>query len=450
MSSTNNRSQNYSSYFADSVIRNLSVFILAAGFCFCAAVAGCAQSLPAIQQRGEAIDPLLESFKSPRRQTYDNFEHFSAKASPETQNTVSSPKAGELDPSLNINIDYSPGNVRATVVQPDGKILVAGFFRTVNNVRRKNIVRLNADFTLDTAFAAEVNGTILAAAVQMNGKILIGGAFTTVSGVSRNRIARLNADGSLDTTFDPGAGADALVYDIVVQTDGKILLGGNFSRVNLINNYAVTRLNADGSADTSFTSPIPSPPLIANPNLPGQIPSIVYSLALQTDGRIVIAGFIVKNYDPSLVTTPIARLNQNGTFDSTFNPGTINSNALKTVVQPDGKILLIGYFNAVNGVNRNYIARFNPDGSLDTSFNSGTGANNPIAAIFLQSDGKILIGGIFSSFNGTNRRSVARLNADGTLDTTFDAGNGFFLSGTIYSIVFTIRRKSSRRRFIRQ
>ncbi len=402
--------------------------------CLCASVAGYAQDTPAIEQQRGTIDPLFENFKSPRRNYDDSFKNLSAGDAFQHQRNAVSPSAGELDPSVNVNIFSTPGNVQTTAVQPDGKILVAGFFRTVNDVRRKSIVRLNADFSLDTTFFAEVNGTILTVARQTDGKIIISGAFTVVSGASRNRIARLNSDGSLDATFNPGAGADALVYDVAIQTDGKILLGGNFARVNSVNNYAVTRLNTDGSADVSFTSPIPAPPPSSNPTLPGPIPSLVYSIALQTDGKIFIAGFIVKSYNPSLVATPIARLNQNGTFDATFDPGTINSNALKVVVQPDGKILLVGYFNTINGVNRNYIVRFNTDGSLDTSFNIGTGANSPILTAAVQPDGKILISGFFNSFNGTNRQSVARLNADGTLDMSFDTGNGFSLRGTIKSI----------------
>ena len=398
-------------------------------FCFSGAISGQTQAATAEQQSG-AIDPLFESFKSPRPDYKNLIVNSSAGKTSLKPAAVSAPADGELDPSLNVNIDSSPGNVRATVVQADGKILVGGFFRTVNGLRRKSLARLNADYSLDTTFSAEINGTVLAVAVQTDGKIVIGGSFTIVGGANRNRIARLNSNGSLDTSFNPGDGADGLVYDVAIQTDGKIVLGGNFYGVGSKSNYAIARLNADGSADSTFTSPIPFP--VPSPIPP--IPGIVYSIALQTDGKIVIGGFIVKSYNPVLKTTPIARLNQDGSFDSSFANVTANSNALKVAVQPDGKILMAGFFTTINGISSKYIARFNADGSLDQSFNIGTGADRPILTLALQPDGKILIGGNFNSFNAVSRNQLARLNADGSLDTNFNPGSNSFLFGTVYSI----------------
>ncbi len=410
-------------------MRTLFVAFLVTIFFFGGSIAIRAQSAPAEQNIG-AIDPLLKNFKSPRRGNYD-YKNIPADNVSRKQTVANAPTDGELDPSLNVLIDSFPGYVRATVVQPDGKILVGGFFRTVNDVRQKSIARLNADFTLDTTFSADVNGTILAVALQSDGKIVIGGAFTSVGGASRNRIARLNADGSLDTTFNPGAGADALVYDVAIQSDGKILVGGNFFQVNSRNNYAISRLNADGSADASFTSPIPPP--IPTPNPPFPVPGIVYSIAVQADGKIVIGGIIVKSYNPTLVITPVARLNQNGSFDSTF-ANVAGNTVVKVAVQPDGKILLVGLFTTINGVGSNYIARLSENGSLDPSFKIGKGASRPIFALSLQSDGKILIGGIFFSFNDVSRNQVARLNADGSLDMTFDTVNDSFGLGAIFSV----------------
>ncbi len=331
---------------------------------------------------------------------------------------VSTRTTGEVDALPNAIFDSYPGGVRATVVQPDGKVIVGGSFRTVNGVRYKSIVRLNADNTIDPTFSVSLNGSIIAVALQTDGKILIGGSFNTVNGANRNRIARLNADGSLDATFNPGTGADNLVYDIAVQPDGKILLGGNFAGVNSVNRFAIARLNADGSVDSSFVSPILLP--MPSPNPPSQIPSIVYSIALQTDGKIVIGGLIVLSYNgTTAITRPITRLNANGSYDNSFNPGNINSNSLKVAVQPDGKIMFVGFSTLVNGVSRRFIARLNADGSLDASFNPGTGANLPIHSLFLKSDGKILISGSFSAFNGVNRNRIAQLNSDGSLDNSF-------------------------------
>ena len=409
----------------------LSFFVLVTFFCFGGSFLIGAQT--AADNGIGAIDPLLENFKSPRRRNYDHSGNTSPNDDFRKQPNAVSPADGELDPTLNVTIDSIPGNVRATVVQPDGKILVGGYFRSVNDERQKSIARLNADFTLDSSFSAEVNGTILAIAVQTDGKIVIGGSFTLVGGASRNRIARLNADGSLDTSFNPGAGADALVYDVAVQPDGKILIGGNFFQINSTNNFAVARLNSDGSADTSFVSPIPPP--LPSPSPSPSPAGIVYSIALQTDGKIIIGGHIVKRFSPVLITSPVARLNLDGSFDASFAAVTGNNDALKVAVQPDGKILLAGYFSSINQVGNNFIARLNADGSLDSSFKTGTGANRPIYTLSLQADGKILIAGIFSTFDGKNRNQVARLNADGSLDAAFDPGNSSFGFGTIYSII---------------
>ena len=93
-------------------------------------------------------------------------------------------------------------------------------------------------------------------------------------------------------------------------------------------------------------------------------------------------------------------------------------------VQPDGRVVAVGHFTTVNGVNRNRIVRLNSDGSIDDTFNPGGGANNPIRDMLVQPDGRTVIVGDFSSFNGIARKGVARINSEGTLDESFDPGNG--------------------------
>jgi uncharacterized delta-60 repeat protein len=109
--------------------------------------------------------------------------------------------------------------------------------------------------------------------------------------------------------------------------------------------------------------------------------------------------------------------------DPAFNPilGSANAQWLISRVQPDGKILAAGLVNVVNGTNRNSLARFNADGTMDTTFNTGSGANNIIYGIDLQPDGKILVSGAFTTFNGVTVGRIARLNADGSLDQNFNA-----------------------------
>lgn len=342
--------------------------------------------------------------------------------------------AGELDSSLNTTLDSLPGYARAAAVQADGKIIVGGYFRTLNGERRDNLVRLNTDRSIDSTFAANVYGAILTIAVQTDGKIVIGGDLTGVDGARRSRIARLNQDGSLDTTFDPGAGADNTVNDVAIQPDGKILLGGSFYGVNSVGRFGIARLNQDGSVDSTFSSPFPPPVLVSG------MPSatvIVYSIALQADGKIILGTnlFLMNSNNGSTVTAkPIARLNANGTFDSSFN-ASVNNIVLKVVVQPDSKILIAGQFSNVSGVRRNFIARLNADGSLDASFDPGAGANSSIFSIFLKPDGKILIGGGFTTFNAIPRNRVAQLSTNGALDDAFVTSGNLF--GSVFNVVAT-------------
>jgi uncharacterized delta-60 repeat protein len=315
---------------------------------------------------------------------------------------------GQADPSFApIVVDSF---VYAIALLADGKILIGGLFSQVGTASRNGIARLNADGSLDTGFdpGAGANERVRQIAVQTDGRVLLGGTFTTVNGVARNRIARLNANGSVDTGFNPGAGANALVRQIAVQTDGRVLLGGFFTTVNGVARNRVARLNVNGSLDTGF-----------NPGTGAD--AEIFALAVQDDGRVLLGGdFSTLN---GVVRNRIARLNANGSVDTGFNPrADANDMVRQIAVQTDGRVLLGGIFTTVNGVARNRIARLNANGSLDTGFNPGTGVNGFVYALAVQTDGRVLLGGIFTAFNGVARNRVARLNADGSLDTDFNPG----------------------------
>jgi len=326
---------------------------------------------------------------------------------------------GSLDTGFNPGPSTS-SLVNAVALQPDGKILIGGFFTNYNGTGRNNVARLNADGTLDPGFdpGTGANGSVYSIALQPDGKILIGGRFTSYNDTGRNRIARLNADGSLDTGFDPGTGFVDDVLAVALQPDGKILIGGRFPSYNGTWRNHIVRLNADGSLDTGF-----DPGSGAN--------DWVYSIALQPNGKILMGGFFTSYNGTG--RNRIARLNTDGSLDTGFDPGTgASDDVLAIALQPDGKILMGGYFTSYNGTGRNRIARLNATGSLDTGFDPGTGANDDVLAIALQPDGKILIGGRFTSYNGAGRNHIARLNANGALDTGFQPGTG--TNDWVYSI----------------
>jgi len=238
--------------------------------------------------------------------------------------------------------------------------------------------------------------------IQPNGKILAAGSFLSYNGVPRSGVVRLNLDGTIDYSFNPSVDNFDLTgtEDIAIQADGKIIaVGGN----------GIIRLNSDGTQDFSF-----GPPFYT-----------ASDVAVQSDGKIVIG----LSYGGGGIT----RLNADGSVDASFNPGTGFAPPqfyfypeIQTIsIQNDGKLVVGGYFSSFNGTSRNNIARLNSDGTLDASFDTGSGFDSRVNTCSIQSDGKIVVGGIFSSFNGTSRNNIARLYMDGTIDTTFDPGSGF-------------------------
>jgi len=284
-----------------------------------------------------------------------------------------------------------------------------------NGTSRNHIARLNTDGSLDSSFnpaGTGANTNVNSVVIQTDGKILIGGDINFYNGTTRNGIARLNSDGSLDTNFNTtGEGAIGVlfesrnIYSIASQSDGKILIGGNFNTYNRASRKRMARLNMDGTLDNSF-----NPGTGAN--------DFVYSIAVQLDGKILIGGkFTTYN---GIARNCIARLNRDGSLDPTFNVGTGATGRYGTVqsikIQTDGKILIGGSFNSYNGIPRNCIARLNTDGSLDNSFNSGTGANFTVLSIESQSDAQILLGGQFTRYNNLSTYGICRIM--GSSDTT--------------------------------
>ena len=340
---------------------------------------------------------------------------------------------GSVDTSFNPNPSGTyGGNVTAIAVQSDGKILIGGYFTTLQPAgvilaRPRPIIlaRLNADGSIDTTFEpANPNAPVDAIVIEPNGQILIGGTFLTVqpSGAAtatvRNHVARFNVDGSLDTTFDPNAGNPGnLVTSFAVQSDGKILMGGYFTSLDpngSTTSYTadcLARLNSDGTVDTTFTP---------------QFSGGVNALAVLANGQILVAGrFSVVNYadGSSFSARYVLRLNPDATGDSSFVPGP-NAPVNAVAVQPDGKMVLAGGFTqltpvgAKSATTRNGMARVNFDGSLDADFDPN--AHGGASAIAVQSDGKVILGGGFSSVGGLTRNNLARLATDGSVDTGFD------------------------------
>jgi uncharacterized delta-60 repeat protein len=313
---------------------------------------------------------------------------------------------GSFDPSFVVTGNGFNGTITSLDIQTNGKIMVGGFFSEYNSISRRCIARINTDGTLDlsfdpgTGFLGDYGVTDLK--IISNERILVGGDFWTYNGVPRNGVAILNSTGSLDNTFYPGlgmAGSQFGIQSVLEQPDGKIIAAGYITNFFGFSATNIVRINSDGSYDNTFSGYVGD--------------GIILDLKIQSDGKIVTVRWYDQNAADG-ICNQIARLNTNGTLDQTFNTnvgsGFIGADLRELKIQPDGKILVGGYFSEFNAIPRDGICRINPDGSLDNTFNPGTGLQGGAAAtINLQEDGKIILGGGFSMFNQTSRNNICRL-----------------------------------------
>jgi uncharacterized delta-60 repeat protein len=343
-----------------------------------------------------------------------------------------------LNPGGSVRYTYSAatnGEIICSAQQADGKLIIGGLFSTFAGVAGlQNIVRLNTDGSVDTSFEPSVTGAVSAIVIQpADGKIVIGGGFTSVSGVNNAYLARLNTDGSVDSAFSPTPNLQVL--SLLMLPNGQILVGGDFSQ--MLPNEATTvvsinflaRVNADGTVDSAF-----------NPDINGP----VYCLGINASGQYILGGSFT-SFTPNLGSTTynlenLARVNPNGTPDTAFYPDP-NAAVVVLAVLANGQVIAGGSFTAweqnanLTGVtppavtpgtivSSNYLSRINTDGTVDTTF--APNPNGPLSALTLQPDGKMLLGGSFSALqpNRTgipaDRSDIARINADGTIDLSFD------------------------------
>lgn len=408
---------------------------------------------------------------------------------------------GTLDGSFHVSLVAAPEfggwEPKLLALQPNGQVLVGGTFANPDGGARY-LTRLNSDGSVDITFNPRVeNGSgpsnVSQAKVLSGGKILIGGYFNSINGVSRSKLARLNADGSLDLTFS----AAVLSKSFVVQSTGKpiVATGGNFT----YGGDRLVRLNTDGSLDGTFAAVTPPPGyiaagLLAQPddkliwtatgtafydwpptiisrltaegaNDPDFSPYSSYSggpLLLQQDGRIIISsvyagpnrlnpdgspdpsfhpialGYFAQQADGRLIITSgtiynqpygIRRLFLDGSSDGSFDPGmgliSIGKVSIKQArLLPNGKIVIAGNFNYIDRIPRTSIAVLNANGSVDLGFDAGTlivapGGSSSVNTMAVQGDGKILV-----SFG----YSLVRLGLDGVVDQTFHYNPGPYTS----------------------
>lgn len=314
---------------------------------------------------------------------------------------------------------FNPGTVgivRAINLLSDGKFIIGGDFTSYSGSSINRLVRANSNGTRDTSFnvGTGANGNVNDSVVQSDGKIIIVGEFTTYSGSTLNRLARLNDNGTIDTTFNIGTGFSLGVDTVALQPDGKILVGSDFTSYSgSSKNDSITRINTDGTEDTTFNARF-----IGSNNL-------VYDIHIQDSGKILVGGDLTSyqytgssNFFSSFVTSSSTVNILQTTAPSTNGPVT------SSLLLPDNKLVLAGSFTQYSGSSAIRLVRINTDKSLDDTFNTGTGPNGDVRALAVQSDGKLLIGGNFTEYSGSAINRIARINTDGTLDSSFDIGTG--------------------------
>ncbi len=316
---------------------------------------------------------------------------------------------GSLDPAFQ-TAPGPDGSIETLALQSDGKLIVGGSFTTYDSAPRGGIARVNTDGSLDASFdpgaGAQAYPYVSTVAIQPDGKVIVGGWFTSFDGVPRARIARLNANGSVDATFDPGSGANTVITRAVLQSDGKIVIGGYFTHFGGVSRNRIARLNSDGALDTSF-----------DPGL-GALGHVL-AVALQSDGKVVVGGDFATI--GAIPRQSLARFHPNGALDFGFDPGAGPNGGVRALaIQPDGRLLIGGAISSYQGVPRNAIARVMPDGALDASFAPPNGSNNAAYDLQVLAGGKVLAAGDLEDWAGFERSGVVVLQPTGALDLGFN------------------------------
>ena len=294
-----------------------------------------------------------------------------------------------------------------------GSTVYIGAFNATqyNGTPISNFFSINQNGSLSLS-AASVNSQVSEILLQTDGKIMIGGSFTTVSGVSRNGIARMNADGTLDTTFVVGtgfAGPAVSPQTIAQNSSGDYFVGGLFTSYSGVARNNIIKLKSNGSVDNTFS-------------VGAGTSTLVQSILVQPDDKVILAGWFV-SYS-STTANRIVRLNTNGTIDNTFNSGTgFNNDVWHAIRQPDGKIVCVGSFTSYNGTAVDRMVRLNSGGTIDTSFTS-LGFDNLITDVAIDVDGNYIVAGYFTTYNGITQNRILKLNPDGTLFAGWNSGSG--------------------------
>ncbi|MCB2378697.1 T9SS type A sorting domain-containing protein [Hymenobacter sp. BT635] len=382
--------------------------------------------------------------------------------------------AQTVDPSFApVNVQRT-GVVTDALEQPDGKYLVSGTFGQINGTAATGLARLNADGSLDAAFTATAAGRARIEKVRLlpNGQVLAFANAVQVGGRTFNTVAKLNPDGTVAADFNAGTGTTAIIRSIAVQPDGKFLLCGSFATFNGVKSPGLVRLNANGSVDQAFSTALGNGFLVNGTGPSSQMGAVV----VQPDGRILVGGTFSNyqgtgraglvrlqadgtldtSFNPVLLTSAsfpyptiyalaldprtnnivvrgsraalnsrdFVRLLPSGQLDNTFTsaifPGCSSSENETLVVDNQGRITYQSCFAGTGAVGGNdYLFRMLPSGQLDTQFAVQRQLDGRIISLRALADGNILVGGEFQRYGTLRNVCLLRLNNQAQASATF-------------------------------
>ena len=357
--------------------------------------------------------------------------------------------AGDLDPTFGragmVTTDFAGGvaEASASVIQPDGCIIAAGWSDNAKGASDFALARYNKDGQLDSSFGSRGKvTTVFGGNAKAYGIALQGDGKIVAAGFGKNKpesssvdfaIARYNPDGSLDAAFgDSGKvttdffGKHDQVYAVAIQADRKIVVAGGATSVKNIFGFALARYNTDGKLDSTFGA---GGKLITS-FIPNQL-SEAHALAIQSDGKIIAAGSGSPGFGMDFA---LVRYNPDGSLDQTFGTSGRTTTdfsgsedqARALAIQPDGSIIAAGYAGLSNRPSTDFaLARYKSNGALDPTFGSDGRVTTDffdgydgVSALALESDGLIVAAGMAGMGSGCDF-GLARYRPNGTLDSTF-------------------------------
>jgi uncharacterized delta-60 repeat protein len=358
--------------------------------------------------------------------------------------------SGTIDSSFNVGSGFD-GIVETIGLQSNGKIIIGGRFTTFNGSSpfASRMIRLNTNGSVDNTFsitiafipgAERINKLLVVPSGPDIDKIYIVGNFTNVSGITRKGIARLQSNGTTDAFFNPGIGFEGVGVDLVktlaLQSDGKLIAGGSFTKYRGLTFRKIVRILTNGVQDaTNFSSWA----FGNNQNIS------VYSIEVQTDGKILVGGNFTSYFLTSVSSqqlTRIGRFTTNCTLDTSFNIYTnligldndvraikfLNTNPL---VPSSGEIFLGGNF-----LNNSKLIHLKSDGSLGNLTPQQSGFNFNVYKIITDSNNQLIVGGDFTFYNSVPVRKIAKLEEGNWINITNKFISGSFsdaLSPTYYN-----------------